>query len=72
MPAERLKNPVPLILWIIFFCFSTSAALLFQKLLLPLVPSLHAGLGLLDGDSFRFHIVAVQLAEKIHNTGWSA
>lgn len=72
MPVERPKYSTPLILWIFFFCFATSAALLFQKLLLPLIPSLHAGQGLLDGDSIYFHSVAIQLAERIHLEGWAA
>lgn len=54
-----------------FFCYATSAALLFQKLLLPLVPSLHAGSGLLEGDSVRFHAAAVELAERIRQSGWA-
>lgn len=72
MSVERPKYSTPLILGIVFFCFATSAALLFQKLLLPLIPSLHAGQGLLDGDSIYFHSVAIQLAERIHLEGWSA
>ena len=72
MRPEKLKYSTELTLWILFFCYATSAALLFQKLLLPLIPSLHAGQGLLDGDSVYFHSVAVQLAEKIRLHGWSA
>lgn len=54
-----------LMLWVLFFCFATSAALLFQKALLPRLPALHAGSGLLDGDSIYFHNVAVELAARI-------
>ena len=72
MPVKRPKYSTPVILWILFFCFATSAALLFQKLLLPLLPSLHAGQGLLYGDSINFHTAAVQLAERIRLEGWSA
>lgn len=61
-----------LVLWVLFFCFATSAALLFQKVLLPRVPALHAGAGLLEGDSIYFHNVAVQLAARIQELGWGA
>lgn len=61
-----------LVLWVLFFCFATSAALLFQKALLPRLPALHAGSGLLDGDSIYFHNVAVELAARIRDLGWSA
>lgn len=59
-----------MLLWLLFFCFTTSAALLFQKFLLPMMPHLHAGQGLLDGDSLYFHTVAVNLADKIKHEGW--
>ena len=71
MPTNRSHYSTELTLWILFFCFATSAALLFQKLLLPLVPSLHAGSGLLDGDSTYFHSVAVEVADRIRRLGWS-
>lgn len=61
-----------LVLWVLFFCFATSAALLFQKVLLPRLPALHAGSGLLDGDSIYFHNVAVLLAARIQESGWGA
>ncbi|MDP3086725.1 MAG: hypothetical protein Q8M99_00820 [Methylotenera sp.] len=60
------------ILWVIFFCYSVCAALIFQKLLLPLVPSLHAGGGLLSNDSVYFDSVATLLAEQIRLFGWSS
>lgn len=60
------------ILGVIFFCYSVCAALIFQKLLLPLVPSLHAGGGLLSNDSVYFDSVATSLAEQIRLFGWSS
>lgn len=60
-----------LILWIAFFSYTTSVALLFQYLVLPMVPSLHAGQGLLSQDSLYFHQVAQALAESIVRDGWS-
>jgi hypothetical protein len=58
-------------LWITLFCFSTIAGLLFQKLLLPLVPSLHGGYGLLTNDAVVFHHIAESIANDIHLNGWS-
>jgi putative peptidoglycan lipid II flippase len=60
------------VLWVVFFCYSICAAFIFQKLLLPLVPSLHAGGGLLSHDSVYFDSVAYELAQKIHLNGWSS
>jgi murein biosynthesis integral membrane protein MurJ len=65
-----LTYSLPAILWTIFFCYATFAALVVQKLLLPMVPSLHAGMGLLNADSVEFHSVAVSLAESIKTHGW--
>lgn len=62
---------IPRILWVIYFCFATLIALFFQKLLLPMVPSLHAGHGLLTNDAIFFHTVAVDLANQIREDGWS-
>ena len=68
----QLQYSISLTLWVVFFCYATSAALLFQKFLLPLIPALHAGMGLLDGDSLYFHSVAVELAKNIQLSGWSS
>ena len=66
------KKNIAFILWVVFFCYAICAALIFQKLLLPLVPSLHAGGGLLSNDSVYFDSVATKLAESIHLHGWSS
>ena len=42
-----------------------------QKLVLPLVPSLHAGHGLLVNDAIIFHDTAANIAELIRTVGWS-
>ena len=34
---------IKFILWIIFYCYATFAALIFQKLLLPMFPGFHGG-----------------------------
>ena len=72
MRGGQIRYPLGLVLWVLFFCYSTSAALLFQKLLLPLIPSLHAGMGLLDGDSLYFHSIAINLADSIRLHGWGS
>lgn len=59
-------------LWSLFFCYAAFVAILFQKLLLPLIPSIHAGQGLLNTfDPQHHHIVAVNLASEIRDYGWS-
>ncbi len=60
------------LLWVIFFCYAVVAALLFQKILLPLVPSLHAGQGLMSNDPSFFHSMAVQITETIRSDGWGS
>ncbi len=62
---------VPKVLWVLYFCYATCIALVFQKLLLPMLPSLHAGHGLLTNDSIYFHSVAMDLASQIRISGWS-
>jgi len=45
--------------------------LLFQKLILPNIPSMHAGFGLMNNDAIYFHQVAEAMAVKIHTSGWT-
>lgn len=58
--------------WMLAFCYASIVSLLFQKVALPLLPSLHAGFGLLKNDAFFFHQSAQALAENIRLYGWSA
>jgi putative peptidoglycan lipid II flippase len=70
---ENIFNPLKYIapvLWVVFFCYATCAALIFQKLLLPLVPSLHAGGGLLSNDAAYFDSLAWNIAQWIQLHGW--
>ncbi|MBX3675639.1 MAG: hypothetical protein KF853_01330 [Rhodocyclaceae bacterium] len=70
--TERFIRPLPLpIVFLLFFSYATAAALLFQKLLLPLAGIAHHGQGLVEGDSAIFHAVAVDLADRIRLGGWS-
>lgn len=63
--------PRPFLVWCVGFAFASFLALTLQKLLLPLLPSLHAEHGLLQNDAILFHNIAVELAERIRTTGWS-
>lgn len=62
----------PFVLWVVFFCFAVSAALIFQKLLLPLMPSMLAPGSTLTTDAAYFDSVALALANEIHKYGWSS
>jgi murein biosynthesis integral membrane protein MurJ len=71
---DKVFNPlkhISLTLWVIFFCYAICAALIFQKLLLPLVSSMHAGGGLLSNDAAYFDALAWDIAQWVHLTGWS-
>jgi len=68
---ERQKR-VAAILWVVFFCYAICAALIFQKVLLPLIPSMHAVGGLMSNDSIYFDSVAWKLAEQIQLHGWGS
>ena len=71
MVRHNRMNYVALPLWVALFCYTTVVALLFQKLLLPAIPSLHAGHGLMSHDAIYFHHVAEAMAAHIHVSGWS-
>ena len=45
--------------------------MMLQKLVLPLLPELHAGNGLLHSDALEFHNQALRVAELIKSNGWS-
>ena len=63
--------PEPFVVWCVAFAYATCMALTLQKLILPLLPELHAGHGLLNADAISFHNTAVELAARIHAVGWS-
>lgn len=56
--------------WAFAFVYACFSALLLQKLILPLLPELHAGNGLLHNDAVVFHAMAVEAAERIRTLGW--
>lgn len=59
-------------LWAIAYGYSLFCALVLQTVVLPLIPGLHAGNGLLVGDAYVFHNFAVAWAEQIAQQGWGA
>lgn len=71
--AQSLTSTrIGLFLGFAYFSYAMIAAILFQKVLLPWQSQLHAGHGLLVGDSEFFHVAAQQLSEKVSLYGWSA
>ncbi len=58
-------------IWILYFCYSAVIAIIFQKLLLPLIPSLHGGAGLISNDAHLFHLKAIAFANEIKTQGWT-
>lgn len=69
--AAGIRLPSYLLFWTLGFAYACLMALLLQKILLPLMPSLHAGHGLMNNDAVVFHDMAAQAAERIHAHGWS-
>ena len=77
----RLGHGVPLgsssafpsfrLFWFLGFSYASFMALLLQKAVLPLFPDMHAGHGLLMNDAIVFHNMAVEIAHRIHVSGWT-
>ncbi|NDD58525.1 MAG: hypothetical protein EBZ47_04625, partial [Chlamydiae bacterium] len=51
----------------VYFCFVIAA---FQLTVLPCLPEIHGGSGLLAGDAQVFHAEALKLRQNISNYGW--
>jgi len=68
---NNYSNSVGLQLWVVSFCFTILMGLLFQKMMLPNIPSIYAGIGLMKTDSLYFHNTAVEMAGRIQTLGWS-
>lgn len=66
-----LGLPPMWVLWLFGYAYAFVIALVLQKLVLPIMPSLHAGHGLMNQDAIVFHDMAVAMAERIHSLGWS-
>lgn len=65
------RTPPLWVLWAFAFAYAFVIALVLQKLVLPIMPQLHAGHGLMNQDAIVFHDMAVAMAERIHASGWS-
>jgi len=76
-PAPYQQNklngfPSYFLFWSLAFLYSCFVAILLQKFVLPLLPSLHAYQGLMNNDAIVFHEIALKQAILIHDVGWSA
>jgi putative peptidoglycan lipid II flippase len=56
--------------WVVCFIYSIAVGLVLQKLVLPMMPGMHAGHGLMRDDAIYFHDTAVAMAERIRALGW--
>jgi putative peptidoglycan lipid II flippase len=57
-------------LLMVFFCYACSIALIFQRVLLPIISPETAETGLLPNDAIYFHQIASKLANDIRELGW--
>ncbi len=65
-------NMPPLwVLWLFGYAYAFVIALVLQKLVMPIMPGLHAGHGLMNQDAILFHEMALEMANRIHALGWS-
>ena len=65
-------NMPPLwVLWLFGYAYAFVIALVLQKLVMPIMPGLHAGHGLMNQDAILFHEMALDMANRIHASGWS-
>ena len=69
--TESFDFPSEKLFWSLSFIYGSLMALLLQKGILPMWPEMHAGHGLLMDDAIVFHNMAVEIAQRIHSTGWS-
>lgn len=69
--THHFRYPSMKMFWWLGFVFASFMALLFQKVVLPLLPDMHAGHGLLLNDAIVFHNMAAEVAERIRANGWS-
>ncbi len=69
--AGEMIFPKTWVLWCLGFIYSAIAAVVVQKLLLPLMTEMHVGDGLLQNDAIIFHAAALDLSQRILTAGWS-
>jgi putative peptidoglycan lipid II flippase len=59
------------VLWLFGYAYAFVIALVLQKLVMPIMPGLHAGHGLMNHDAIVFHDAAAAMADRIIASGWS-
>jgi|WetSurMetagenome_2_1015567.scaffolds.fasta_scaffold00106_24 putative peptidoglycan lipid II flippase len=71
MIKSKYGFPDGMMFWFLSFIYALLMALMFQKLIVPMLSNLHAGNGLLNNDAILFHNLACHAAELIREQGWS-
>lgn len=64
------KLPPLWVLWLAGYAYAFVVAVVLQKLVMPIMPGLHAGHGLMNHDAIIFHDMAVAMADRILASGW--
>lgn len=72
MNHSAYRFPSQGLFWCLAFVYASFMALLMQKVVLPMIPEMHAGNGLLRNDAILFHGIAVEMAGRIQLEGWGA
>lgn len=70
--GRAVLKPKLFLLWFGAFIYALVLGLTLQKLILPLIPGMHAGHGLMFDDAINFHENAVAMANSIRVEGWGA
>jgi peptidoglycan biosynthesis protein MviN/MurJ (putative lipid II flippase) len=58
------------VIWLKGYAYAFVVAVVLQKLVMPIMPGLHAGHGLMNNDAIIFHDMAVAMADRILALGW--
>ena len=70
--VNKQQTNITFILWVVFFCYSICAALIFQVLILPYLSSIQTDSGSITTDAVYFDKVASSLASEIKANGWNS
>jgi putative peptidoglycan lipid II flippase len=70
-PLPRVKYPSFKLFFCYAFVYASSVALIFQTVILPFFPELHARQGLMNNDAIIFHDMAVEVAQQVSFHGWT-
>lgn len=58
------------VIWLKAYAYAFVVAVVLQKLVMPIMPVLHAGHGLMNNDAIIFHDMAMAMADRILASGW--